>query len=97
MDVGVDGVSDASQKFGDYTGLNKQGAYLGLGGNVRYRGDDGVYGSVVATDLGLDTRAIDFDGGREGLYTLNAGLCRDPAPPGRRRDDAVPRHRRRAR
>ena len=78
VDVGVIGVSDDSQKFGDFTGLDKQGAYLGLGGNVRYRGDNGVYGSVVATDLGLDTRAIDFEGGREGLYTLKLGYSEIP-------------------
>jgi len=78
VNAGVIGVSDDSQKFGDFTGLNKQGAYLGLGGNVRYRGDNGVYGSVVATDLGLDTRAIDFDGGREGLYTLKLGYSEIP-------------------
>ena len=78
VDAGVIGVSDASQKFGDFTGLNKQGAYLGLGGSVRYRGDNGVYGSVVATDLGIDTRAIDFDGGREGLYTLKLGYAEIP-------------------
>jgi len=78
VDAGVIGVSDASQKFGDYTGLNKQGAYLGLGGNVRYRGDNGVYGLVTATDLGLETRSIDFDGGREGLYTLKLGYAEIP-------------------
>ena len=78
VDAGVIGVSDDSQKFGDYTGLNKQGAYLGLGGSVRYRGDNGVYGSLTATDLGLETRAIDFDGGREGLYTLKLGYAEIP-------------------
>ena len=78
VDVGVIGVSDDSQKFGDYTGLNKQGAYLALGGNVRYRGNDGVYGSLSASDLGLDTRSIDFDGGREGLYTLKMGYSEIP-------------------
>jgi len=78
MEAGVIGVSDASQKFGDFTGLNRQGAYLGLGGDVRYRGDDGVYGSVTATNLGLETRAIDFDGGREGLYTLRLGYAEIP-------------------
>lgn len=78
VDVGVIGVSDDSQKFGDYTGLNQQGAYLGLGGEARYRGANGVYGKVTATDLGLDTRAIDFDGGREGLYTLKLGYAEIP-------------------
>ncbi|HSC00386.1 MAG TPA: MtrB/PioB family decaheme-associated outer membrane protein, partial [Burkholderiaceae bacterium] len=78
VEVGAIGVSDDSQKFGDYTGLNQQGAYLGLSGDARYRGANGVYGKVIATDLGLDTRAIDFDGGREGLYTLKLGYAEIP-------------------
>ncbi|HSB24684.1 MAG TPA: MtrB/PioB family decaheme-associated outer membrane protein [Burkholderiaceae bacterium] len=78
VDVGVIGVSDDSQKFGDYTGLNQQGAYLGLGGSVRYRGENGVYGRLEANDLGLDTRSIYFDGGREGSYTLKLGYAEIP-------------------
>jgi MtrB/PioB family decaheme-associated outer membrane protein len=75
---GVIGVSDSSQKFGDFTGLNKQGAYLDLSGSVRYRSDNGVYGKLEANDLGLDTRSIYFDGGREGLYTLKLGYAEIP-------------------
>ena len=78
VDVGVIGVSDDSQKFGDYTGLNQQGAYLGLSGSVRYRGENGVYGRLDANDLGLDTRSIYFDGGREGSYTLKLGYAEIP-------------------
>ena len=78
VDAAVIGVSDDSQKFGDFTGLNRQGAYLGLGGNVRYRADNGVYGAVVASDLGLDTRSIDYVGGREGMYDLKLGYGEIP-------------------
>ena len=45
---------------------------------MRYRGDNGVYGSLTASDLGLDTRSIDFDGGREGRYTLKLGYAEIP-------------------
>ncbi|HET7526463.1 MAG TPA: MtrB/PioB family decaheme-associated outer membrane protein, partial [Burkholderiaceae bacterium] len=75
---GVIGVSDDSQKFGDFTGLNKKGAYLDLSGDARYRSDNGVYGRLEANDLGLDTRSIYFDGGREGLYTLKLGYAEIP-------------------
>lgn len=78
VDVGVGGVSDSSAKFGDFSGLQKQGAYLALGGGVRYRGDNGVYGNLEATDLGLDSRWIGFDGGREGTYTLKLGYAEIP-------------------
>ncbi|MCW5657565.1 MAG: MtrB/PioB family decaheme-associated outer membrane protein [Burkholderiaceae bacterium] len=78
VDAGVIGVSDDSQKFGDYTGLDRKGAYLGLGGRVRYRGGNGVYGTLEASDLGLGTRSVEFDGGREGLYTLRLGYAEIP-------------------
>jgi len=78
VQVGVDAVSNDSQKFGDFTGLNKKGGYLDLSGDVRYRGDNGVYGKLVASDLGLESRAISFDGGREGLYTLKLGYAEIP-------------------
>jgi len=78
VEAGVIGVSDDSQKFGDYTGLNQQGVYLDLGGEVRYRDDNGIYGKLVANELGLDTRSIYFDGGREGQYTLKMGYAEIP-------------------
>ena len=78
VQVGVGAVSDDSQKFGDFTGLNKQRGYPDLSGDVRYRGGNGVYGKLVASDLGLDTRSISFDGGREGLYTLKLGYAEIP-------------------
>ena len=61
VQAGAIGVSDDSQKFGDFTGLNKKGAYLDLSGEARYRSDNGVYGRLEANNLGLDTRSIYFD------------------------------------
>src|SRR5262249_48555443 len=60
------------------TGLNKQGAYLDLSGDARYRSDNGVYGRLEANNLGLESRSIIFDGGREGLYTLKMGYAEIP-------------------
>lgn len=78
VDAGVIGVSDDSAKFGDYSGLDRRGAYLGLSGRVRYVGSNGVYGTLEGSDLGLDSRSIEFDGGREGLYTLRLGYAEIP-------------------
>src|SRR5574340_1295474 len=50
VEAGVRGVSDASQRFGNYTGLNEQGASIAAAGNVPYRGAAGSYGSLVAAD-----------------------------------------------
>ena len=78
VDVGVGNVSDSSAKFGDYTGLDKQGAFAIAGGQTRHRDEDGYWGIAEASDLGLDRRAIAAQGGREGLYSLRLGYSEIP-------------------
>jgi MtrB/PioB family decaheme-associated outer membrane protein len=73
VDAGIGDVTDASQKFGDYTGLNRKGAFAVLGGNASRRGDDGYYADLTAEDLGLDNRRLHGRAGREGLYSLRIG------------------------
>jgi len=70
VDVGGASVSDSSYKFGEYNGLYDKGGYLLLDGTVRYRGKDAVYWDATATNLGLDTRALDVEGGQQGKYKL---------------------------
>jgi len=78
VDVGLGGVSDDSQKFGDYTGLQKEGVYTALGGDARYRSDNGYYADATATNLGLDTRSISAAGGKEGSYEARFGYSEIP-------------------
>jgi MtrB/PioB family decaheme-associated outer membrane protein len=78
VEVGAGAVSDASSRFGDFTGLQRKGGFLVLGGSAQYRGEGGLYGRVAAADLGLDVRSLEFDGGREGLYTLRMGYAETP-------------------
>jgi MtrB/PioB family decaheme-associated outer membrane protein len=78
VDAGVGDVTDSSQKFGDYTGLNKKGGFLVLGGNVSRRGDDGYYADLTGEDLGLDNRRLYGRAGREGLYSLRVGYQEIP-------------------
>ena len=73
VDVGVGAVSDDSAKYGDYTGLNKKGAYLILDGTVTHRNEEGFYAGLSAVDLGLDSRALTAQSGREGLYAMQLG------------------------
>ena len=80
VEAGVGAVSDASSKFGDYSGLQRRGAYAVLGGEATLRGPDGTYADLRATDLGLDTRSLWARGGREGRYALQL------------RYDELPRH-----
>ena len=78
VDAGLGYVSDSSQKFGDYTGLNDKGAFLELGGNVSHRGENGYFADLWAADLGLDSRRLYGQAGREGLYSLNVGYAEIP-------------------
>jgi MtrB/PioB family decaheme-associated outer membrane protein len=78
VEVGVGAVSGASSKFGDLTGLQRDEGHLVLGGSVSRRGEDGYFADVTATDLGLDTRQVTAQTGREGLYTLKLGYSEVP-------------------
>jgi len=78
VDAGVGYVSDKSQKFGDFTGLDNKGAYLDLGGNVSRRGDDGYFADLWGRDLGIDSRQLYGESGREGRYTLRVGYAEIP-------------------
>ncbi|MDO8598124.1 MAG: MtrB/PioB family decaheme-associated outer membrane protein, partial [Sulfuricaulis sp.] len=70
VDVGLGHVSDKSYKFGEYTGLNKQGGFFIGDGSARFRGADAYYWNINASDLGLDSRSLDAEGGSQGKYKL---------------------------
>lgn len=70
VDVGAGYVSDSSYKFGEYNGLYKEGGYFIGDGTVRYRGRDAVYWDANASNLGLDARSLDAEGGQQGKYKL---------------------------
>jgi len=78
VDVGVGYVTDSSQKFGDYTGLDRKGPFAILDGTVSRRGDDGYYADLSGIDLGLDSRRLFGQAGREGLFSLNIGYAEIP-------------------
>ena len=68
VQLGVGYVSEDSFKFGDYTGLNRGGAY-GIGDTaLRYRGENAKYWNLYATNLGLDSRRVEMEGGHQGVY-----------------------------
>ena len=70
LDLGPGYVSNGSYKFGEYNGLYKQGSFLDAGGSARYRGEDANYWNIDATNLGLDTRSLNAEGGKQGTYKL---------------------------
>jgi MtrB/PioB family decaheme-associated outer membrane protein len=75
VDAGVGYVSDKSQKFGDFTGLDNKGAFLDLNGNVSHRNENGYFADLWGRDLGLDSRQLYGEAGREGRYTLRVGYA----------------------
>ena len=70
VELGLGNVSEDSFKFGEYNGLYEQGGFLLLNAETRYRGEDATYLDVSGTDLGLDTREVNIDGGVQGKYSL---------------------------
>jgi MtrB/PioB family decaheme-associated outer membrane protein len=70
LDLGLGAVSDDSFKFGEYSGLDQQGGFLVGNLTGRYRGEDAAYLDLSATNLGLDTRTLGIEGGKQGKYKL---------------------------
>ena len=70
-ELGVGYVSDASSKFGEYNGLDEDGAYVIANAEARYRKEDGRWLDLSAVDLGLDSRFFGVEGGKQGQYELH--------------------------
>lgn len=75
VDAGLAVVSDKSAKFGDYTGLNRKGAYLSLAGDLRYRAAGGIFGNLSGSTA---TGSLAGEWGIEGLYTFKLGYSEIP-------------------
>ena len=77
VDVGVINVSDRSAKFGEYNGLNKSGAKLDLGVDVRGQNadeNDPTRWRITGKNLGIeDNREFGFEYGRQGTFRYNFG------------------------
>ena len=70
VEAGAGSVSEKSEEFGQYNGLHEKGGFLIGEGSLRSRGEDGAYWNLDASNLGLDTRAVDAEGGKQGGYKL---------------------------
>lgn len=68
--VGPGYVSDDNPDFGNFAGLEEEGAFLALGTDLWYRGADGRYVLVYGDRLGLDSRQLFVEGGQQGRYRL---------------------------
>jgi MtrB/PioB family decaheme-associated outer membrane protein len=71
-------LDDSSAKFGDYTGLTDKGGYVVADAEGEYTTESGYGLSYDLTNLGLDSRAISIEGGKQGAYEF--GLFYDRVP-----------------
>lgn len=78
VQLGVESVSDKSAKFGEYNGLDKNGAYgianINLrGGNAYEQGDGTTRWQIKGIDLGTTSREIGANISNQGQWYLNIG------------------------
>ena len=78
VEIGGAYVDQDSAKFGDYTGLDEEGAYVLAGAEGRKATEDGYVLSYELKDLGLDSREVRFEGGKQGKFDF--GLFYDRIP-----------------
>lgn len=78
LDFGLGYVSDDSLRFGDYRGLEEDGFYAAVDGDLHFRDLDGRYFDLYATNLGYDSRQFEMRGGNQGSYELRFGWRETP-------------------
>jgi MtrB/PioB family decaheme-associated outer membrane protein len=82
MEFGLGWIDADSYRFGRYRGLEERGGYGVLNidwfRRAPHDSEDPVYTHLVATNLGLDTRRVDVELGRQGRYVLRAAYAELP-------------------
>jgi len=71
VDFGIGNVSEDSFKFGEYSGLYEKGVFLIGDAALRSRGENANYWNVDASNLGLDSRSLGVEGGKQGTYKIH--------------------------
>ncbi len=71
-------LTQSSAKFGDYTGLTDKGGYVVADADGGYSSDNGYGLTYELNDLGLSSRSISIEGGKQGAYDF--GLSYDRIP-----------------
>jgi MtrB/PioB family decaheme-associated outer membrane protein len=76
--LGAGYVDDSSARFGDYTGLDEEGAVVVASAEGRAAFESGYRLDYALNDLGLDSRSIGLAGGKQGSYEFDAFYDRVP-------------------
>jgi len=71
LGFGLGNVSTDFSEFGNFGGLEDQGLYGAFDADLLYRADDARYLEVQGDRLGLDSRSLSVEGGRQGSYSLS--------------------------
>jgi len=66
-------VSDDFFEFGNYRGLEEQGVYGALGVDLTWRAEDARYLDIYGERLGLDSRTLAIEAGKQGSYKVFLG------------------------
>ncbi len=78
LDIGPGYASDSSLKFADYRGIDDEGVFLSVYGDIHYRNHDGLYFDLYARDLGTHNRQLELRGGRPGRFELRFAFSEIP-------------------
>jgi MtrB/PioB family decaheme-associated outer membrane protein len=78
VEVGGAYVDESSAKFGDYTGLDEEGGYLIANAEGRVSKESGYYLDYELVNLGLDSREVGIEGGKQGRYEFALWYDRVP-------------------
>lgn len=68
--LGLQDLSQGSYKYGEYTGRVRSGMYLDAGFDLHFLDKKGDYLYAKGTRLGLESRRLSVQGGRQGVYEL---------------------------
>jgi MtrB/PioB family decaheme-associated outer membrane protein len=82
IEVGIGNVSDSSYRFGRYNGLEDSGLFPIVNLDIYKRGpwdgDDASYWRLTGNNLGIETRDLTFEMGRQGSYNFYIGFDEIP-------------------
>lgn len=76
VELGAGAVSADAAKYADATGLDR--SHVIVNGNLRWRGEEGLWADAVASDLGLAVRSLAAQGGQDGVFKLQFGYSELP-------------------
>ncbi len=78
VELGGAYVDESSAKFGDYTGLDEKGGYLIANAAGRASKESGYYLDYQLVNLGLSSREVGIEGGKQGRYEFALTYDRIP-------------------